>query len=183
MAYEFGDEMHWYVAHTYSGYEKKVKSSIESTVESRQMESLFENVRIPIHKYEETKDGKTTIKEKLLFPGYVFVKMMMTDESWYVVRNTRGVTGFVGPASKPVPLSFDEIEKFRLNEADEELEVTKQIINYEIGEEVEVLDGPMIGYSGIIESIDKDKQLIRVNISMFNRDTPTELRVEQIKKL
>ncbi len=176
MGYENSDQAQWYVAHTYSGYENKVKASIEATVENRQMEDVILEVQVPVQEVVETKDGKRVTREKKLFPGYVMVHMYMTDESWYVVRNTRGVTGFVGPASKPVPLSPAELKSMGIKQQ------TVQI-DLKVGDEVTVVDGPFEGFSGLIEEISLEKSKVKVNISMFGRETPTELEFEQIQKI
>lgn len=170
------EQAQWYVAHTYSGYENKVKASIEATVENRNMEDLILEVQVPVQEVVERKDGKTVVKEKKLFPGYVIIKMQITDESWYVVRNTRGVTGFVGPASKPVPLSQAELKKMGIRKQRVEIQL-------EIGEEVKVIEGPLEGYTGVIEEIQVEKAKVRVNVSMFGRETPAELGFEQVEKL
>ncbi|MEG0379771.1 MAG: transcription termination/antitermination protein NusG, partial [Eubacterium sp.] len=154
----------------------KVKASIEATVENRHMEDLILEVQVPVQEVVETKDGKKVVREKKLFPGYVMVKMYMTDDSWYVVRNTRGVTGFVGPASKPVPLTKAELKT---------MGIKQQIIqiDIEVGDDVNVVDGPFEGFSGVVEEISLEKSKVKVNISMFGRDTPTELEFEQIQKI
>ena len=170
------EQAQWYVAHTYSGYENKVKASIEATVENRNMEDLILEVQVPVQEVVERKDGKKVVKEKKLFPGYVIIKMQITDESWYVVRNTRGVTGFVGPASKPVPLSQAELKKMGIRKQRVEIQL-------EIGEEVKVIEGPLEGYTGVIEEIQVEKAKVRVNVSMFGRETPAELGFEQVEKL
>lgn len=170
------EQAQWYVAHTYSGYENKVKASIEAMVENRNMEDLILEVQVPVQEVVERKDGKTTVKEKKLFPGYVIIKMEITDESWYVVRNTRGVTGFVGPASKPVPLSQEELKKMGIRKQRVEIKL-------EIGEEVKVIEGPLEGFTGVIEEIQVDRSKVKVNVSMFGRETPAELGFEQIEKL
>lgn len=176
MEYENNDQPMWYVAHTYSGYENKVKASIEATVENRNMEDQILQVQVPVQEVVETKDGKRVIKEKKLFPGYVMVEMFMTDESWYVVRNTRGVTGFVGPASKPVPLSKAELKSMGIKQATVRIDL-------EVGDEVKVVDGPLEGFVGLVEEINMERSKIKVNISMFGRETPTELEFEQIEKI
>ncbi len=170
------EQAQWYVAHTYSGYENKVKASIEATVENRNMEDLILEIQVPVQEVVERKDGKTVVKEKKLFPGYVIIKMQITDESWYVVRNTRGVTGFVGPASKPVPLSQAELKKMGIRKQRVEIQL-------EIGEEVKVIEGPLEGYTGVIEEIQVEKAKVKVNVSMFGRETPAELGFEQVEKL
>ena len=176
MEYENNDQAQWYVAHTYSGYENNVKASIEATVEIRNMEDLILQVQVPVQEVVETKDGKRVIREKKLYPGYVLIEMYMTDESWYVVRNTRGVTGFVGPASKPVPLSKAELKGMGIKQAT----VT---IDLEVGDEVKVVDGPLEGFAGLVEEINMERSKVKVNISMFGRETPTELEFEQIEKI
>ena len=176
MEYENSGQAEWYGAHTYSGYENKVKASIEATVENRHMEDQILEVQVPVQEVVETKDGKRVIREKKLFPGYVMVKMFMTDDSWYVVRNTRGVTGFVGPASKPVPLTKAELKNMGIKQQAIQIDL-------EVGDEVNVVDGPFEGFAGIIEEINLEKSKVKVNISMFGRETPTELEFEQIQKI
>ena len=169
------NEAKWYVAHTYSGYENKVKANIYATVENRNMADLIHEVYVPMQEVEEFKNGKRKVNQKKIFPGYVLVKMLMTDESWYVVRNTRGVTGFVGPASKPVPLTKSELRNMGIRE-----KMPK--IDLEIGDRVEVKDGPLQGFSGVVEEINQEKHKVKVNISMFGRETPAELELKQITK-
>lgn len=166
----------WYVAHTYSGYENKVKANIEATVASRDMEEVILEVVVPMHDVEETKGGMRKIVSKKIFPGYVLVKMYMTDESWYVVRNTRGVTGFVGPASKPVPLTEDEL--FNLG-----IRKKQPMIDLKVGDDISVTEGPFEGLSGLVEEINMERRKIKVNISMFGRETPVELDFSQVKKI
>jgi len=176
MEYENNDKPQWYVAHTYSGYENKVKASIEATVENRNMEDVILQVQVPTQEVIEMKDGKRVTKEKKLFPGYVIVEMYMNDDSWYVVRNTRGVTGFVGLASKPVPLSAEELKSMGIKQQ----AVT---IDLEVGDEVRIVDGPMEGNSGQVEEINMEKSKVWVNISIFGRETRTELDFNQIEKI
>ncbi len=166
----------WYVAHTYSGYENKVKANIEATVQSRNMEEVILEVVVPMHEVEETKGGVRKIVSKKIFPGYVLVKMYMTDESWYVVRNTRGVTGFVGPASKPVPLTEEELRNLGIKEK-------LPAIDLKVGDEIRVTSGPFEGFDGLIEEINLEKRKVKVNISMFGRATPVELDFVQVKKI
>ncbi len=166
----------WYVAHTYSGYENKVKENIEAAVIRRNMSDIIEEVVVPMHKVEETKNGERKVVEKKVFPGYVLVKMYMTDDAWYIVRNTRGVTGFVGPASKPVPLTEEELRNLGIIEKET---ITTDL---EIGDEIEVLSGPFENYTGVIEEINIDKAKLKVNISMFGRETPVELDFTQVSK-
>jgi transcriptional antiterminator NusG len=174
--HEQQDQAQWFVAHTYSGYENKVKASIEATVENRNMEESILEIQIPVQEVVESKNGKRVVKEKKLFPGYVIIKMFMTDDSWYVVRNTRGVTGFVGPASKPVPLSEGELKSMGIRQ--KRVEITMAV-----GEEVKVTEGPLEGFTGIIEEIYPEKLKVKVNVSMFGRETLAELGFEQIEKI
>ena len=167
----------WYVAHTYSGYENKVKATIEATVQSRGMEDLILEVVVPLHDVEETKAGVRKTVSKKIFPGYVLVKMYMTDESWYVVRNTRGVTGFVGPASKPVPLTDEELTNLGIKKAQ-----VVPTIDVRVGENISIISGPFEGFDGIVDEINPAGRKIKVTISMFGRDTPVELDFSQIKK-
>lgn len=166
----------WYVAHTYSGYENKVKENIERTIENRGMQDLITDVRIPMEEVVEQKDGEQKVSLRKTYPSYVFIKMVMTDESWYVVRNTRGCTGFVGPGSKPVPLSEDEIIRMGVE--------TKVVnIDFAVGDSVKVCGGPFDGFIGVVEEIEKDKGTARVVVSMFGRETPVDLEFSQIETL
>lgn len=167
------DEAKWYVVHTYSGYENKVASNLEKTVENRQLQDLIQEIRVPTEKVLEVgTDGKRKEVERKTFPGYVIVKMIMTDESWYAVRNIRGCTGFVGPSSKPVPLTDDEVARLGIEK--HEIEVS-----YKVGDSVNIVDGPLEGFIGTVEELDVEKNRIRVVVSMFGRDTPVELELDQ----
>lgn len=167
------DEARWYVVHTYSGYENKVASNLEKTVENRQLQDLIQEIRVPTEKVLEVgTDGKRKEMERKTFPGYVIVKMIMTDESWYAVRNIRGCTGFVGPSSKPVPLTDDEVARLGIEK--HEIEVS-----YKVGDSVNIVDGPLEGFIGTVEELDVEKNRIRVVVSMFGRDTPVELELDQ----
>lgn len=169
------EDAKWYVAHTYSGYENKVKANIEKSVENRGMGNLILAVEVPTEDVIEKKEnGTEKVVKKKIFPGYVMVKMIMTDESWYVVRNTRGVTGFVGPGSKPVPLTNAEVQKMGV----ETTSVSE--IAYAPGDPVTVKSGPMEGFSGTVEAIDSQTRLVSVKISMFGRDTILEIEPGQI---
>ncbi|HCX64649.1 MAG TPA: transcription termination/antitermination protein NusG [Eubacteriaceae bacterium] len=170
------EEAKWYVAHTYSGYENKVKANIQAAVENRNMHDQIFDVHVPMQEVEEVKNGKRKTTQKKVFPGYVLVKMIMTDESWYIVRNTRGVTGFVGPASKPVPLSKHELRSLGIKEKLPQIDLSA-------GDSVKVQEGPLEGFSGIVEEINHEKQKVRVNISMFGRETPAELEFTQVIKI
>ena len=167
------DEARWYVVHTYSGYENKVASNLEKTVENRQLQDLIQEIRVPTEKVLEVgTDGKRKEVERKTFPGYVIVKMIMTDESWYAVRNIRGCTGFVGPSSKPVPLTDDEVARLGIEK--HEIEVS-----YKVGDSVNIVDGPLEGFIGTVEELNVEKNRIRVVVSMFGRDTPVELELDQ----
>ena len=167
-------EAKWYVVHTYSGYENKVASSLEAVIENRNLRDMIQDVRIPVETVVEIKDGKRKETENKLYPSYVFVKMILTDETWYIVRNTRGVTGFVGPGSKPVPLSDEEVINLGIEKRTVE-------VNYKEGDFVNILSGPFDGYSGVVDSIDLVKEVVVVMISMLGRETPVELGLNQIE--
>ncbi|MCC8170033.1 MAG: transcription termination/antitermination protein NusG [Oscillospiraceae bacterium] len=168
------EEAKWYVVHTYSGYENKVKANIEKSVENRGMQDLIPDVRVPMEEVVEKKVETEKIVQRKIFPSYVVVKMVMTDESWFVVRNTRGVTGFVGPGSKPVPLSAEEVEKMGV----EKIRVAD--IKFSIGDLVEIKSGLMEGFSGKITSIDNKTRKVNVAVSMFGRETPVEIDYTQV---
>lgn len=169
------EEAKWYVVHTYSGYENKVKANIEKSVENRGMQDLIPDVRVPVEDVVEKKGDVEKIVQRKIFPGYVVVKMVMTDESWYIVRNTRGVTGFVGPGSKPVPLSSAEVERMGVEK------IRMAEIDFSIGDLVEIKTGPMEGFSGKITSIDSDTRKVNVAVSMFGRETPVEIDYTQVE--
>lgn len=166
----------WYVAHTYSGYENKVKANIEKTIENRNLHHLFFDIVVPMEEQIEIKDGKKKKTLKKVFPGYVMVKMTMTDESWYVVRNTRGVTGFVGPGTKPVPLTEAEVMAMGIKEKIVE-------VDFEIGDSVKIVAGPLENFVALIQEINLEKQKIKGLVDMFGRETPVELEFNQIKHL
>lgn len=170
------EEAKWYVVHTYSGYENKVASNLEKTVENRQLHDLIQQVLVPTETVTEIKDNKKRDVERKIFPGYVLVKMILTDESWYVVRNIRGCTGFVGPSSKPIPLTEEEVA--RLGVEKKEIEVS-----YGVGDSVKIIDGPLEGFVGIVEEVDKEKNRVRVTVSMFGRETPVELELNQAEAM
>ncbi|MGN7178494.1 transcription termination/antitermination protein NusG [Paenibacillus sp. FSL R5-0490] len=176
-------EKNWYVVHTYSGYENKVKANLEKRVESMGMQDKIFRVVVPEEEETEFKNGKKKVVKRKVFPGYVLVEIVMTDDSWYVVRNTPGVTGFVGSAgsgSKPTPLLPEEVTHILKHMGVEEARFD---INFEIGETVKVNEGPFANFTGSIEDIDKDKAKIKVLVNMFGRDTPVELDFSQIEKL
>ena len=170
------EDARWYVVHTYSGYENKVKANLEKIVENRRMQDYIIDIVVPMEEQIEIKDGKKKVSLKKVFPGYVLVKMIMSDDSWYVVRNTRGVTGFVGPGSKPVPLSDDEVRTMGV-------EQFETVVDFEVGDSVRVIEGPLDGFIGTVEEISLDKKKVRVSVSMFGRETPVELEFTQIVKL
>ena len=171
------DEAKWYVIHTYSGYENKVASTLQTTVENRGLQDMIPDVKVPTEIVTEIKDdGSSKEVERKLFPGYVFVKMVYTDETWYVVRNIRGCTGFVGPSSKPVPLTESEVYKMGV-----ESRVVE--VSYDVGDQVRIIDGPLEDFVGIVDELDTDKNYVKVTISMFGRETPVELELNQAEKL
>ena len=171
------DEAKWYVVHTYSGYENKVASTLQTTVANRGLEDMIPDVKVPTETVTEIKDdGSSKEVERKLFPGYVFVKMVYTDETWYVVRNIRGCTGFVGPSSKPVPLTESEVYKMGV-----ESRVVE--VSYGVGDQVRIIDGPLEDFVGIVDELDTDKNYVKVTISMFGRETPVELELNQAEKL
>lgn len=170
------ENAHWYVVHTYSGYENKVKVNLEKTVDNRGLQDLILEVKVPMEKTIEIKNGKRKDVDRKLFPGYVLVKMVMTDETWYVVRNTRGVTGFVGPGSKPIPLTNEEIRFMGVENVPVRIDI-------EAGQSVRVTHGPLESFIGVVEEVFPEQQKLRVVISMFGRDTPVELDVVQVQKL
>ncbi|KAB2329205.1 transcription termination/antitermination protein NusG [Cytobacillus depressus] len=176
-------EKNWYVVHTYSGYENKVKANLEKRVESMGMQDKIFRVIVPEEEETDFKNGKKKVVKRKVFPGYVLVEIVMTDDSWYVVRNTPGVTGFVGSAgsgSKPTPLLPEEVNVILKRMGVDEKRVD---INFEIGEVVQVKEGPFANFTGSIEEIDKDKAKIKVLVNMFGRDTPVELDYSQIERI
>ncbi len=166
----------WYVAHTYTGYENKVKANLEKIVENRNMGHMIFDVRIPVETVVENIGGKEKEIEVKLYPSYVFVKMCMTDETWHIVRNISGVTGFVGPGSKPVPLEDGEVENMGIESRTVEL-------NYSVGDSVRMVSGALTGFVGVVKEISEDKKKIMVLASMFGRETPVELDADSVEKL
>jgi transcription termination/antitermination protein NusG len=176
-------EKNWYVVHTYSGYENKVKANLEKRVESMAMQDKIFRVIVPEEEETDIKNGKKKVLKRKVFPGYVLVELVMTDDSWYVVRNTPGVTGFVGSAgagSKPTPLLPEEIQVILKSMGVDEKRVD---FDFELSETVKVKEGPFANFTGSIEEIDKDKTKVKVLVNMFGRDTPVELDFTQIEKL
>ena len=176
-------EAKWYVVHTYSGYENKVKVDIEKTIENRHLEDQILEVRVPLQEVAELKNGALKQVQKKMFPGYVLVKMVMNDDSWYVVRNTRGVTGFVGPGSKPVPLTPTEIKNLGIS-LEEEQEV-KPVIQFagKVGDKVMILSGAWEDTVGEITNINEGKQCLTINVEMIGRETPVEIDFTDVKLL
>lgn len=170
----------WYAIHTYSGYEEKVAESIKQRVDTVDMADKIFSVLVPKEKQIEIKNGKRKIVEKKIFQGYVLVEMKMTEDAWYIVRNTPGVTGFVGSGTTPTPVSEDEMSKIKKRMG---VEDPKHNINYSIGEVVNIIDGPFKGFDGAINEIDTAKGKIKILVSMFGRDTPVELDALQVKKV
>ena len=170
-----GGGLQWYVAHTYSGYENKVKANLEKAVENNGMQDLITEVRVPVEEVIEIKNGKRRTVQRKVFPGYVLVHMVMTDESWYVVRNTRGVTGFVGPGSRPIPLTDEEVDTMGM-------ECRTMRVDIALGEEVRILSGPLEDFVGRVDEIDTLRQSVRVMVTMFGRETPVELEFAQVKR-
>lgn len=171
------EQAKWYVIHTYSGYENKVAQNIEKVVENRKLQDLIPEVRIPTEIVTEVKDNKTTEAERKLFPSYVLVKMVMNDDSWHIVRNTRGVTGFVGPGSKPVPLTEKEVAALGV----EATRKTTLEITFKVGDNVIVTAGSFEGFTGVVQAVDIEAQTADVVVSMFGRETSVSLPINQIK--
>ncbi|MGN0531602.1 MAG: transcription termination/antitermination protein NusG [Eubacterium sp.] len=171
------EEAKWYVAHTFSGYENKVASDLRIKVENQNMTDLIQEIVIPTETVVEIKeDGTKKEVERKIFPSYILVKMVMTDETWYVVRNTRGCAGFVGPEGKPVALTKEEIDRLGVEKVSVE-------VAYEVGDTVNVIDGPLEGFSGTVESIDTANNSVQVIVSMFGRETAVDFELDQLEKV
>jgi len=166
-------EAKWYVVHTYSGYENKVATDLEKMVENRKMQDLILDIKIPTETVKEIKEDKVREVERKIFPGYVLIKMIVTDDSWYVVRNTRGVTGFVGPASEPVPLTDAEVAALGVDKRTVE-------ISYNVGDLVRIVSGPLKGMEGTVISIDEENNAVSVKISMLGQEIPAEMELDQV---
>jgi transcriptional antiterminator NusG len=164
----------WYVVHTYSGYENAVAATIEKSAENRKMQDLILEVNIPTETVTEVSETQTKTVERKIFPGYVLIKMILTDESWHLVRNVRGVTGFVGSGGKPIPLTEEEILSLGV-------EKKETVVGFELGSTVKVIDGPLEGFLGTVDEIDSEKYRLRVIVSMFGRETPMDLDFEQVE--
>ena len=169
-------EAKWYVAHTYSGYENKVKANLDKTIENRHLEDQILEVRVPLQDVVEVKNGAKKTVQRKMFPGYVLVHMIMNDDTWYVVRNTRGVTGFVGPGSKPVPLSDAEIKPLGIK--------TQNVtVDFEVGDEIAVVAGVWKDTAGIVQRMDYSKQTATINVELFGRETPVEISFAEVRRI
>ncbi|MGI5954078.1 transcription termination/antitermination protein NusG [uncultured Oscillibacter sp.] len=169
------DSAKWYVIHTYSGYENAVKTSIEKFVTGRNMEDKILRIEIPLETVTEvTESGSTKEVERKVFPGYVLIKMVMTDDTWHLVRNVRGVTGFVGSANKPIPLTEEEVLAMGM-------EKHEIVVRYQVGDHVRIVDGPLSSFTGVVEEIEPEKNRVSVMVSMFGRETPVELELDQVE--
>jgi transcriptional antiterminator NusG len=168
------EEAKWYIVHTYSGYENKVASNLAKTVENRGLKNLIQEIFVPTESVTEIKDNKKREIERKIFPGYVIIKMILNDESWYAVRSIRGCTGFVGSSSKPIPLTNEEVARLGIEK--------KRIeVNYAVNDTVRIVDGPLEDFVGTVSKLDKEKNYVCVKISMFGRETPVELELDQIE--
>ena len=166
----------WYVVHTYSGYENKVATDLAKTVDNNGLTDVVLDIQVPVEEVVEIKNGKRRVVPRKVFPGYVLVKMVMNDQTWYIVRNTRGVTGFVGPGSKPVPLTDEEVERMLAGG-------TSVKIDLAVGDQVRILSGPLENFTGTVEAVNTATQIIRVTVEMFGRPTSTEVEVCQVERI
>ena len=171
-------EAHWYVVHTYSGYENKVKANIEKTIENRNLQDQILQVSVPMQDEVEIRNGQKKQISKKMFPGYVLINMVMNDDTWYVVRNTRGVTGFVGPGSKPVPLSESEMIPLGI-----QVEEKKIVVDFDLGDTIIVTRGVWKNTVAEIKRIDEHKEMVTINVDMFGRETPVEISFADVKKM
>ena len=169
-------EPKWYVIHTYSGYENKVKADLEKKVKNQEMEEFFFDIVVPMEEQIEIKDGKRKTNLKKVFPGYVLIKMIVTEQTWYIVRNTRGVTGFVGSGTDPIPLTEEEIRKMGF----EKVEVN---VDYDVNDSVKIIEGAFAECVGTVQEINKEKHKVKVLVSMFGRETPVDLELSQVQKV
>ncbi|HJA06623.1 MAG TPA: transcription termination/antitermination protein NusG [Candidatus Mediterraneibacter pullicola] len=169
-------EAKWYVVHTYSGYENKVKANIDKTIENRHLEDQILEVRVPMEEVTELKNGVQKAVQRKMFPGYVMIHMIMNDDTWYVVRNTRGVTGFVGPGSKPVPLEESEMENLGIKR-------DNVVVNFGVGDTIVVTSGAWEGTVGAVQSMNEQKKSLSINVELFGRETPVELSFSEVKKM
>ena len=169
-------EPKWYVVHTYSGHENKVKANLEKLVENRGMQDLVLQVIVPTEDRVEFKDNQRVVKTRKIFPGYVIVKMIVTNESWYLVRNTQGVTGFVGQGSEPIPLTDEEVRRLGI-------EKTVIVLDIVEGDSVKIISGPFKGFTGVVEEVNPDRQTLKTRVDMFGRATPVEVEFDQVDKI
>ena len=167
----------WYVVHTYSGYENKIKTDLEKTIKNRELEDYFFDIIVPLEEQIEIKDGKKKTNLKKVFPGYVLIKMIVTEETWYIVRNTRGVTGFVGSGTDPIPLTDEEIRSMGFED------LNNINVDYEINDQVQIMNGAFENFIGTVQEINKEKHKVKVLVSMFGRETPVELEFSQVQKI
>ncbi len=173
---EFMSEAKWYVVHTYSGYENKVKANIDKTIENRHLEEQILEVRVPMQDVVELKNGVQKAVQKKMFPGYVLIHMIMNDDTWYVVRNTRGVTGFVGPGSKPVPLTAAEMAPLGIRQEN-------IVVDFAQGDTVQVIAGAWADTVGVVQAMNVQKQSLTINVELFGRETPVEISFAEVKKV
>ena len=166
----------WYVVHTYSGYENKVKTDLEKTIKNRELEDFFFDIIVPMEEQIEIKDGQRKTNLKKVFPGYVLIKMIVTEKTWYIVRNTRGVTGFVGSGTDPIPLTDAEIRSMGF-------EQVKVNVDYNVNDTVRIMEGALANFTGTVTEINKEKHKVKVLVSMFGRETPVELEFSQVQKI
>ena len=169
-------EANWYVVHTYSGYENKVKADLDKTIENRKLQDTILEVAVPLQDVVEVKNGVKKVMQRKMYPGYVIIHMVMNDDTWYVVRNTRGVTGFVGPGSKPVPLSQEEIDHMGILHQE-------FVVDFKPGDAVTVISGVWEGTAGVIKSINQNKQTVTIHVDMFGRETPVELAFSEVRRM
>ena len=173
----------WYVLHTYSGHENRVKTTLEQRIRAMQMEDKLSQILVPTQEVAEIKGGKRRISQKTSFPGYVLVRMDLDNELWYIVKSTPGVMGFVGTSTEPTPLDDEEVEDILRSTEREPGEEVKQVIDLSIGDKAKIIDGPFTGFSGVVDEINEEKSKLKLMISIFGRSTPVELEFFQVEKL